>query len=383
MGSLSRWAVFLAVFLCVYGSLHLYLLVKVRRAYHVEGWGHILLVMVLLFLMLTPIQARLLDVQGHALSALMMTWIGYLWMGYVFIFVCLAIPLDAYHSAAATLQQLFNADWTHIMLSRRQNMALTAAVTAGLMLYGAYAAFQVPVNHITLPSTKVPEAAGRVRIVQISDLHLGPMTYPGRLGPILNAIREARPDVLVSTGDLVDGPLRDGATVAGLLRALPAPMGKFAVIGNHEFYLGIQSATQFTQSAGFTLLRGESVQLADGIVLAGVDDPTGGRPQGATENALLAAVPDDHFAILLKHRPVLEHADDRRFDLQLSGHTPKGQIFPFGLLIGLVYPLKAGWHPSGPGSHIHVNRGTGTWGPPIRILAPPEITVIDLVSKQR
>jgi uncharacterized protein len=278
MGSLSRWAVFITVFLCIYGSLHLYMLIKVRRAFHVEGWSYVLLLVALLYLMLAPIQARLMHHQSYELSAVMMSWIGYLWMGYLFIFICLSVPLDLYHLAMASLQQLRDTDWTHMMLARRQNVLLTATVAGGLMVYGAVAAYQVPLNHITLTSAKIPESMGRLRIVQISDLHLGTMTYPGRLGPILTAIRAAQPDILVSTGDLVDGPIRDGNTLAGLLKALPAPMGKFAVTGNHEFYLAPEGALQFTQAAGFTLLRGSAVPLNESIVVAGVDDPAGDGP---------------------------------------------------------------------------------------------------------
>ena len=260
MGSLSRWVIFLIGFFCIYGSLHLYVLIKVRRALYLESWGYFLLVVVLLFLMTAPINARILT-QSYPIFSLVLTWIGYLWMAYLFLFVCLAIPIDSYHLVISALQQLFNVDWTDIVLLRRNSLALVAFGAGGVMIYGAIAAYQVGVEHVYLNSPKIPADVGRIRIVQVTDLHLGQMLYPGRLNPILAAIRTAQPDILVSTGDLLDGPIRDEQELAQELRALPAKMGKFAVSGNHEVYYGMEQAMKFTSAAGFKPLHGESVPL--------------------------------------------------------------------------------------------------------------------------
>jgi hypothetical protein len=378
MGSLFRWLGFLAVFLCLYGSLHLYVLIKVRRALYLEGLGYILLVVVLLFLMLAPIQARLLDSQGHSLFGLVLTWVGYLWMGFIFLFVCVALPVDLYHLAVGGLQRLLDVDWTDYMLMRGQNLMLTVAVAGLLTIYGAIAAYFVGVRHVTLPCPKLPAPLERLRIVQISDLHLGPMLYPGRLDPILAAITEAKPDILVCTGDLLDGPLQENTEVAQLFKALPAPMGKYAILGNHEFYTGLPEAAQFIEAAGFHLLRGTYAVPRAGIAIAGVDDPAGRTTEGLPEAELLAQIPADQLIILLKHRPLPQSAGRDRFYLQLSGHVHNGQIFPFGLVIKMLYTYTKGLYAVAPGAYMYVSPGTGTWGPPLRVFAPPEITVIDL-----
>ena len=185
----------------------------------------------------------------------------------------------------------------------------------------------------------------------------------------------------MSTGDLVDGQLDGVAELADILRGIPAPRGKFAVLGNHEYYAGIDRAIAFTRKAGFTLLRDESATIDDAVRIAGVDDPAGarfGRTGGAAEAAVLGDRPDGRFTVLLKHRPQLDPATGGKFDLQLSGHTHHGQIFPFRLLTRLAFPLLAGDHPVPGGGILHVSRGTGTWGPPMRFLAPPEITIVDI-----
>jgi hypothetical protein len=190
---------------------------------------------------------------------------------------------------------------------------------------------------------------------------------------------------LVSTGDLVDGRMPSTELIATKLHALKAPLGKFAVTGNHEFYMGLQNSERFIEKAGFQLLRNRSVNAGKHLSITGIDDPTGAAAIGPSETELLAANAPTRFSLLLKHRPALAHANQTRFDLQLSGHTHKGQIFPFNLLIALRYPIHCGLHQlKGPNpAHLYVSRGTGTWGPPIRLLAPPEITVIDLIPAKK
>ena len=378
MGSLGRWLIFLGVFLSLYGSLHLYVLIKVRRALYLEGLSYILLWVVLVFLMLAPLLARLLESQGHSFFGLLLTWAGYVWMGYLFLFICIAIPVDTYHLIIGGLQRLLEVDWSDYMLMRRHNLMLVTALAGLLTIYGALAAHFVGIKQVTIPCPKLPASLAGVRIVQISDLHLGPMLYPGRLDPILTAITEAKPDILVCTGDLIDGPLDDSTEVAQLFKALPATMGKYAILGNHEVYTGIPEATEFIQAAGFHLLRSTYATPGEGIAVAGIDDPAGRTPEGLSESALLAQIPADQLVVLLKHRPLLRNDGQRRFDLQLSGHVHNGQIFPFGLVIHVLYPFTKGLYTIAPAAHLYVSPGTGTWGPPLRVFAPPEITVIDL-----
>jgi predicted MPP superfamily phosphohydrolase len=253
-----------------------------------------------------------------------------------------------------------------------------------ISIYGYFEAGSIRTEHVRIQSSKIPEEAGRIRIVHISDVHLGLIVREGRLKKILTRVREADPHIFVSTGDLVDGQLDNLAELGDSLSEIKTRYGKFAVTGNHEYYAGLSRTLEFTKSAGFTLLRGEAVSLPAGIQIAGVDDPAGewsGLNPGMAEQELLSKLPRDQFTILLKHRPRVDKDTEGLFDLQLSGHVHKGQIFPFNLLTYIYYPVKAGHISLGNGSSLYVSRGTGTWGPPIRFLAPPEVTVIDLMHK--
>jgi predicted MPP superfamily phosphohydrolase len=380
---MSRLIVFLSLYFSIYGAAHLYLLIKWRRAFYLQGIEYFLLFVVLTFLLLAPINARLLASEGHMLASLAMSWIGFLWLGFIFIYVCLSLPLDGYHLLMGAGQRLINTDWTGLMLSRRQSVGLVVILTLGLMVYGAVEAYRIRVETLTLHS-RLPSSKSRIRIVQISDVHLGPMLYPMRLDPIIEAIEQARPDILVCSGDLIDGPLLSPSSTAAAFANLNAPLGKYAVTGNHEFYYGIDRASEFIKAAGFTLLRNRTVLAGKRMAVTGVDDPTGGSPADRpTEAQLAAALPKNRFALLLKHRPLINPETKGAFDLQLSGHTHEGQIFPFNLVIRLFYPMDHGWHRIGDHSSLYTSRGTGTWGPPIRVLAPPEITVFDIVPPKQ
>jgi predicted MPP superfamily phosphohydrolase len=377
---MSRLVIFISVYLSIYGAAHLYLLVKARRAFYLHGVHYVLLFSILLFLLLAPINARLLETLNQWLPAQILAWIGFIWMGFIFIFICIALPVDGYHLLIGAGQRVLDTDWTSMMLSKRQCIVSIALISWGVMVYGAYEAYHIRSEHITITSHKISEKTAPIRIVQISDVHIGPMFYPGRIAPIIAAVEKARPDLLVSTGDLVDGRLFNSETMAGAWRKIKTTMGKFAVTGNHEVYTGLERSVDFTKKAGFKLLRNRSVSVSKEVVITGVDDPADpGADRRTSEIDILGKVPDSKFSLLLKHRPEIDAEAQNKIDLQLSGHTHQGQIFPFGWLVRLSYSLGHGLFETAPDRYIYVSRGTGTWGPPVRVLAPPEITIIDLV----
>jgi uncharacterized protein len=183
-------------------------------------------------------------------------------------------------------------------------------------------------------------------------------------------------------GDLVDGQADHLSAAAEMLRSVSAKYGKFAVTGNHEFYAGLPYSLSITKKAGFSMLRGEGVEIPGVIAIFGVDDPAGksfGLANVVSEKDLLSSSPRKVFTLLLKHRPVVDKNAAGLFDLQLSGHIHGGQIFPFRYVTELFSPYGTGFFTLPGGGHLYVSRGSGTWGPPIRFLAPPEVTIIDLV----
>ncbi len=248
-------------------------------------------------------------------------------------------------------------------------------------VYGYFDALNIRTEKLTIRTSKLPPGVDRLRIAQISDVHLGLIVRGERLKRILDVVAETEPDVFVATGDLVDGQINKLPGLAEMLREINPRYGKFAITGNHEFYAGIEQSLAFIEDSGFEILRGEA---ASGVInVVGVEDETGRifkSDRLVSERELLSDLPKDRFTLLLKHRPEVTDASRGLFDLQLSGHTHKGQIFPFYLITRMVYP-PSGRNDLVDGSMMYLSRGTGTWGPPIRFLAPPEVTLIELVRE--
>lgn len=376
---------FLSVFFLIYASAHLYVFLKARAALGF-GWGTgIGLGVFMLVMTVTPLIVYFSEKHHQEFLARLISYTGYTWMGLLFLFVCSAFVIDVYHFLVYGAGLISRKDLLFITPSARVSFIVPLVLSLVIGTYGYFEARNIHTERLVIRTAKLPAGVDRLRIVQISDVHLGLIVRQEKLRRILDAVSRADPDILVSTGDLVDGQINSMAGLAGMLREIHPRFGKFAITGNHEFYAGIEHAMDFTRNAGFTMLRGEGVTVNDMIHLAGVDDPAG-KPFGVyrqvSEKALLSGFHDNKFVLLLKHRPVLDKESAGLFDLQLSGHTHKGQLFPFTLFTRLAYVTDAGYRKLGNGPALYVNRGSGTWGPPMRFLAPPEITIIDLQSYQ-
>lgn len=375
-------SLFLLSFFLIYGSMHAYALLKARSALALGTGTMLALLFPLAVLLCAPIVTRQLSRHGFEDAARIVAHVGYLWMGFLFFLACLNLSADILRLPLWAMGRGGAAARTAEWLAGRSAFLCVAALAVALSGYAIVEASRIEVVRVRMVTDRLPASVPSLRIAQITDLHLGLIHRNGKAKEVARIVAGERPDIFVSTGDLVDGQLDGVSELAGILRGIQAPRGKFAVLGNHEYYAGGARAIDFIRESGFMLLRDDAVTIDNAVRIAGVDDPAGerfGRTGGVKEAALLGDRPDGRFTVLLKHRPQLDPATGGKFDLQLSGHTHHGQIFPFRLLTRLVFPLLAGDHPVPGGGILHVSRGTGTWGPPMRFLAPPEITVVDIV----
>lgn len=375
-------SLFLVTFLLLYGGMHYYLYRKIAAAFALSTPAVSLLVLAMAGMIVAPILVRLTEKSGFERIAISLAATGYTWMGILFLFCVAALILDLLLLTVRWSGFLLHRDVTGILPTDRIAFFAPFLVSLGISAYGYREALGIRSERVIIKTDKLPADAPRVTIVQVSDVHLGLIVRERRLDAMLEEIRKARPDLLVSTGDLVDGQMDTLIEMADKLSGLKPRYGKIAVTGNHEFYAGIESALDFTRRAGFTVLRGEAIEVGKHLIVAGVDDPAGQRfgIQSIPESTLLKKIDRERITLLLKHRPVVQKNSVGFFDIQLSGHIHKGQIFPFGLVTRIMYPVSTGYTRLAESSALYVSRGTGTWGPPIRFLAPPEITVIELVS---
>ena len=413
--------IFLSIFFLIYAAAHVYVFFKARAALGFGAGAGGALAAFMLVMIVSPLLVYYAEKNHFETLARFLSYLGYTWMGTLFLFFCSAIIIDVYNAAVYLVTRLSREPLRDLMLSARVSFYAPLLLSAAIAIYGYFEAKNVHTEQVAINTSKLPEGINRLRIVQISDVHLGLIIRNRRLRNIIGKVNEANPDVLVSTGDLLDGQINGLSGLAGMIGEVNPKYGKFAITGNHEFYAGIDHAMDFTRKAGFTVLRGEGVSVQGIINIAGVDDPAG-KPFGVyrevSEKALLSKFTRDRFTplekpygydrdgvselivekaqsqsqsppfqtgfiLLLKHRPVVDKECEGLFDLQLSGHTHKGQLFPFSLITRLSYIIDAGFLPLRGNSALYVNRGAGTWGPPMRFLAPPEITVIDLYRSNR
>lgn len=316
--------------------------------------------------------ARYLDRNGFASElARGLELLGASWMGVLFLVVSAFL--------ASEIVTAFGFWKPAVVPVRTAALALAALLSVVGIVQGNRPP-RIETLEVQLPT--LPRELDGVRIVQLSDIHLGTILRENWLSARIAQIRALGPDLIVITGDLVDGNARHVQRLLPLLRELTAPLGVYAVTGNHEFYAGLEQSVSLLEAAGFTLLRDNHVEVRPGLVLAGVDDLTARRQYGiehrSVEKALAHRPPG--ACILLSHTPwEVETAERLGVQLMLSGHTHDGQIWPFSYLVRLSYPFVGGTYRLGSLT-LHVSRGTGTWGPRLRLWKPAEITLISLRS---
>jgi predicted MPP superfamily phosphohydrolase len=303
-------------------------------------------------------------------------WTGYATLGVFSILLVLVAVTDVARAAYALLSP---STWP---LLDARIIAFSILGTAGaLSLVGLFQARCPRPKHVTVPIDGLPPELEGYRIVQLSDVHVGPTIQRRFVQALVDRTNALDADAVAITGDLVDGHLDDYREHVQPLRDLRARDGVFYVTGNHEYYWRASEWIHELERLGLTFLKNEHRMIRRGdarIVFAGVTDPVGRYTHKQDPNRALAGAPYDAVKVLLSHRPQTATAADRLgVDLQLSGHTHGGQFFPFNLVIRWFQPIVAGLHRVGR-TWLYVNRGTGYWGPPSRLGVHGEITVLEL-----
>lgn len=359
-------------------------------------WYAVAWTVLISFALLNPVmfflQINRIEVPGKEI----LTWATYLSMGFFWVLLTILIVRDlgwlafsAARKAAELIQDGGAASVPPDPERRRlliRSMSLGILVAAGsLTAYGFFEARRRPsLVKVPVPLANLHRDMEGLRILQITDIHAGLTVGRAFVELVVEQANEQKADIIVFTGDLVDGSVAKLRDIVAPMGDLAAPLGKFFITGNHEYYSGAEPWVEEVRRLGFTVLLNEHRVIRQGggtLLMAGVTDYTGGQflPGHASDPAkALAGAPPCDARILLAHQPKsLRAALPHGFDLQLSGHTHGGQFFPYNFLAAVDQPYVSGFHRH-ENTWIYVSRGTGYWGPPVRIAARSEITLFTL-----
>jgi predicted MPP superfamily phosphohydrolase len=371
---------FVALILGVDLAVHLYLWKRLVRDVTGPGWKRVAgTILAGVLAVLAPVAVRT--------HLWWLAWPGYVWIGLLFYLLVTLIPLEVPRLALVRLwRPTSRTSEGGEALSRRQAIARGAAIFAGLTatgttVYGMRTALGPPqLQRVQMPLAKLPRSMDGLRLAIVSDIHLGPLKGTHHVGRIVELINSVTADIVCVVGDLVDGSVAELGKFAEPLRGIESRHGAYFVTGNHEYYSGFAPWIDEVASLGVRPLRNERVEIG-GLDLAGVND-LGGAQYGDGPDFAKALGDRDPSrpVVLMAHQPVVAHqAAPFGVDLQVSGHTHGGQMAPFNLVVKLQQPVVSGFGRV-DGVPVFVTNGAGFWGPPLRVGAPPQVTVMDLRS---
>lgn len=359
-----RVALFLALILSAWAAMHLYVLARANSIPAVAAL-HPAPALAAAALGLSWILARALNGRAPAPLVLALEAVGSTWMGVLF------------YATTATLAVDLATGFGLLLTGHAP--ALRLGALAGGALLAAAAAIQaarppeVATHEVELPG--LPSSADGTVVAVLSDLHAGRLLGRRWLSARAAQVRALAPDLVVFAGDLVDDDARAVRPLLPALREFRAPLGVLAVTGNHEYYGGADASVALMEEAGFRVLRGAWTEVRPGLVVAGIDDITG-RRRARGEGDPVARATEGRppgALVLLSHTPLPRGAAAASgAGLVLSGHTHGGQVWPFGWIVRVLYPMLEGRHRAG-GTVVLVCRGTGTWGPRMRLWRRGEI----------
>jgi hypothetical protein len=306
-------------------------------------------------------------------------WVSYIWIGAFGLLLTGLVASDVVRWVAVGFFGI------PVQLAYRVEAEVVGLGIIPVLLWGVFRARRPVLERRQVAVKSLPAGLEGLRIVQISDLHLGPTLGRSFIEGVVKRVNALQPDIVAVTGDLVDGFVASLREEVAPIADLRGRLGVFYVTGNHEMYYGAAAWEAEVARLGLTVLHNEHRVLSHGgalLVVAGITDHDGGRfsPHHAPDAArAFEGAPEGAPRILLAHQPrSARHAAPFKVDLQLSGHTHGGQIFPFMFLVRLQQPVIRGLREIS-GVPVYTHRGTGYWGPPLRIGASPEIAELTLV----
>ncbi len=360
----------------IYGLANYYIYIRGFQALRPAGALCTFYAAVFIFLAVSFVASVFLERADIVALGRPLSWIGSLWLAAFVYFLLIIAVIDL-----VRLINHFITFFPSFITSNPSRAARFAAVdvifiVAMLVLFGFINAHMIRVRTIVIPVEKQAGHRKTLNIVMASDIHLSSIIGSRRIGRIVEKINSLSPEIVLLPGDIVDGDLNPviHQNLGESLRKIKAPLGVFAVTGNHEYIGGVERACEYISDHGVRILRDSTVFVDSSFYIVGREDRSSRKRRSLKE--LMENVDKNYPVVLMDHQPFhLEEAEANGVDLQLSGHTHHGQMWPFNYITDMVYELAYGYLVKGK-THIYVSSGVGTWAPPSGSQTDPEIVNI-------
>lgn len=375
-----RWqfVIFFSVFFTIYGLVNFYIL---RRGYQALELYPKLRVYFVVWLVVSAIAyfiGRWLENYFLNTWTDIIVWYGAFWLGLVVYAFISLVAIDFIKS----ILLIINHDLSNFVSNYVQFKFIIGLIVSGLILFvlglGYINASHPAIKQLNLYIDKIGQTQKKWNIVMVSDVHLGSIINKSRAADLVDGINRLQPDIVLLVGDTIDedlGPVKK-QDLGNVLKNIKSVHGVYAVTGNHEYIGGVESAVKYLEDHSIILLQDQSLDLGD-IVLVGRKDKMAEAMKDTKRLSLidlLADVDTNKAIVLMDHEPasIIEVSQDARVDLELSGHTHNGQMWPFNFITKAIYEISWGYKKINK-TQFYVSSGWGTWGPPIRTGNSPEL----------
>ncbi len=375
--------IFYSIVLAIYFFVNYYIFTRGWQALPAGSKGRSIYLFLFLFLSLSYVAGRILERFWLGPPVNFLVWTGSFWLGAMLYFTLILVIIDLVRITNLALPVIPSTWFNNI---EHTKLVLFGTITSAVfvIIVGAHINTWFPkINKVDISLNGEKSEMSSVRAVLVSDIHLGSLTPKNRISRMVSRINSLEPDIILLAGDILDedvGPVihRD---LGSAIKNLSAPLGVYGVTGNHEYIGGVHKAADYLTTHGIHLIRDSVIKINNSFYLAGREDLNIDRFSGRTRKSVEELLKDTSGVlpvILLDHQPFsLEKAAAAGADLQLSGHTHHGQLWPFNFITRAVYQISRGFGEV-DGMKVYVSNGIGTWGPPLRLGNRPEIVLLNI-----
>lgn len=375
--------IFFSIVIVIYGLLNFYIYTRAMQALPEGGVVRSFFPYVFWAIAATYVLGRILEKVYLSDVSDVLVWIGSFWLAAMLYFFLAILILDLIrliHFMVPFFPSIITENYNEF---KYYTLLFISSLVVVTIIGGHINTLHPVVRKIDLHIAKSAGGMQNLNVVLMSDIHLGTLIGNGQLDNIINKVEALNPDIILLAGDVLDEDLEPVLrnNIGQTLSRLKAPMGVYAVMGNHEYIGGAEAASEYLSTHGIQIIRDSVVKINEAFYLIGREDRDRKRFSGLERSSLESLVQQvdaEYPLILMDHQPWYpQKAAELGIDLQVSGHTHHGQLWPLNYVTSAIYSISRGYAKIDK-THIFVSNGVGTWGPPVRIGNRPEIVYFSI-----